>query len=436
MLNTEVSHPIRNDSQDYFAYAYNLATYGTYSKTLAATIQQALQKPPPDALRRPGYPLFLSLIYSSKHSLEIFIARTKMSQVVLSALSLLIIYAIAKQQLGYSYAIIVLMLTSFSPHLLNMNVYLLSETFFTFVQLLLFWCIANWHEKSRWQVFVTVGLLLAVAALTRAWIQYFFVVLILWMHYSRDSKFHLSRKLLVTVGFLALFSVWTIRNITVLGIAADNTLMINSLHHGMYPHFMLDDNPETKGYAYLQDPRSAEINQSVSSVLNEIHARFETDFWRHLNWYTWEKTFALLGWANLQGIDEIFIYPIKSSPYYKYDTWKATRKLMKTIHIPLMILAVFGCMLVWLPGRFLNLLPEQLFFLRLISLLCGYFVAVHAITSPFPRYAIPLRPFFYLMALLSLKLLIGRFNESNRLKLYAANPMPPSSSGAHNAQGR
>ena len=402
-VGTEVVNPIRNDAKDYASYAYNLVVHKTYSRITNANLKQETDAPPPDALRRPGYPIFLSLILDPAGSIESFIERTKIVQALLSVASLLFIFQIAKTLLGYPYAVGVLSITAVSPHLINMNAYLLSETLFTFVQLILFWGIVRWRESLPWHSLILAGILLATAALIRPWVQYFVLFLVAWMLFSNEIKFRKKHVILVTLGFVSLFSIWTMRNISTLGVASDNTLMINGLHHGMYPNFMYEGDPESHGFPYLYDPRSQEINDSVSSVLAEIHRRFQTDFWRSFRWYAVDKTPTILGWSNIQGVDEIFVYPVTRTPYYQYGLFYWTRTVMKAIHAPLMLLAIAGCLLVWAPGKWLGIDPRHLFCLRLLSLYCAYFFAVHIATAPFPRYAIPLKPVFYLMAASALK---------------------------------
>lgn len=402
-LKTEVIDPIRNDARDYVSYAYNLVAHKTYSRITDANLRQETEAPSPDALRRPGYPIFLSLLLDPADGIESFIDRIKTVQALLSVISLLIVFQIAKSLLGYPYALGVLSITALSPHLINMNAYLLSESLFTLVQLILFWGITRWRESMPWHSFILAGMLLATAALIRAWVQYFVVLLVVWMLFSNEIKLRKKHVILVTLGFVVLFSIWTIRNVSTLGITSDNTLMINGLHHGMYPDFMYEGDPESHGFAYRADPRSEEINDSVSSILAEIYHRFQTDFWRHFRWYALDKTRTVLAWANIQGVDEIFVYPITHTPYYQYGLFYGTRIAMKAIHAPLMLLAVAGCLLVWAPSKWLRIDPRHLFCLRLLSLYCGYFFAVHIVTAPFPRYAIPLKPVFYLMAASALK---------------------------------
>ena len=410
---TDVIDPIRNDARDYVSYAFNLETSNTFSRTTASNVRTELPEPPPDALRRPAYPLFLSLILNPSDSLDAFMLKAKLSQALLSSISLLLLFFIARQLLGFRYAVLALALTSFNPHIINMNVYLLSEALFIFIELLLFLCIANWRPDSKIKGFIAVGALIAIAALTRAWIQYFIILLIAWMLFSKDMSFNKKQAAIVAFSFLGIFALWTLRNLLTLGITSDSTLVINGLHHGMYPNFMFQGNPDTRGFAYLFDPNSETISHSVGSILEEILRRFQTDFWRHAYWYTWGKTTTLLSWGTIQGVHDIFIYPVTDSPFFRYGIWHWMEVVMSKLHAPLMILACAGSLLVWAPSRFHQLEVSKIFVLRLISLFFVYFLAVHLVTAPFPRYAIPLKPLLFILALIPLKVALHRFRPAS-----------------------
>jgi hypothetical protein len=75
---------------------------------------------------------------------------------------------------------------------------------------------------------------------------------------------------------------------------------------------------------------------------------------------------------------------------------------MKWLHVPMVAAAALGCLLVWLPAVTRTNGHETLFAARFVALVLLYFTALHMIGAPFPRYAIPLRPFLYGMAIFAL----------------------------------
>jgi glucan phosphoethanolaminetransferase (alkaline phosphatase superfamily) len=75
---------------------------------------------------------------------------------------------------------------------------------------------------------------------------------------------------------------------------------------------------------------------------------------------------------------------------------------MHTLHWPLVLLALAGCIIIWLPASLTRLSEPQAFTARSISLLLIYFTLLHMVGAPFPRYSIPLRPLLYGMAMFTL----------------------------------
>ena len=175
--------------------------------------------------------------------------------------------------------------------------------------------------------------------------------------------------------------------------------MINFLHHGMYPDFMYEDVPESHGFPYRYDPRAEKIGRDLSSVLKEISDRFVQTPLRHMKWYLLDKPMTLWSWNIIQGSGDAFVYPVPSSPYFHNTFFRITHRLMYILHHPFVVLALFGCLMVWFPLARLDLTQESLLIARFCSLLLIYYTLIHMIGAPFPRYSVPLRPFLYGMAL-------------------------------------
>ena len=188
----------------------------------------------------------------------------------------------------------------------------------------------------------------------------------------------------------------------VLGSMDDSTLMRNTLMHGMYPDFMYERRQETYGFPYRYDPRAAEISQSLFSVLSEISRRFRSEFIDHLVWYLWGKPTAVFSWDMVQGMGGSFIYPVIQTPYLTEKYLYLSNWIMQFLHQPVIVLSFLGCLIAWVPMRFLRINPQYphqaIFMARMLSLLLFYFVTIHMMVAPFPRYSIPLRPVNYAMA--------------------------------------
>lgn len=143
-LETKVDHPIRGDSIDYFFYAYNLRHSAVYSRSTEsyshwnASVQ-------PDAFRSPGYPFFLSAFVNG-NPLYVFpggepnstiVGRIILSQALISMATLLGVFYVCRGFLPVPLALVATSLTALSPHLIVMNSYVLTETLFCMLVVIL-----------------------------------------------------------------------------------------------------------------------------------------------------------------------------------------------------------------------------------------------------------------------------------------------------------
>jgi len=392
---TAVDVPLRADASQYYSYALNLK----YHHTFSIARFNADRIPKPDAVRAPGYPLFLTAFVTAPPT-ALMIWKIQFAQALLGSLTVLVMLAVFHRLLPERWAYAAALLLAVSPHLVMISVYLLSETLFIFLLALSLWLLVTGHRNRSRVLVLLAGVVVALAALTRPTLQYFIVPLFVLLALAGDRRFDLRLALPLLVGFVLAFTPWTVRNLQAVGSTSDPTLAIKALHHGMYPDFRYRDDPRSTGFPYRVDPRSAEIAESRESVLREIRRRFAEEPGRHLAWYLLGKPRALLSWDIIQGMGDVFIYPVTDSPYQSRPVFIATHALMKWLHWPLVILSLAAALLVWLPAPATRLPREALFPARLLSLLMVYFIALHIVAAPFPRYGIPLRPAIYGLALL------------------------------------
>lgn len=399
---TVVDSPIRADAAQYVAYAYNLRLHDTYSRQLEGLIESDVL-PKPDALRSPGYPLFL-YPFTWTPDLDRFEKDVVFAQAAISTATIMIAYGLATLVVGPLWGLVVALLTSISPHLITVNTYLLSEALFSFalaVALLLIWRANLCLRRADW---LLAGLVLGIAALVRPTLLYFVFFVAMFVVFGSNRPARVRAAGFLGLGFVFVVGAWILRNWLVLGIAGDNTLTINALHHGMYPRFVYEGHPESFGFPYRFDPDAARIAATLGSVVAAIVERFHGDFWGHAAWYA-EKPLWLFRWGIIAGQGDVFVYPTLASPYYDQAFFKATRQIMYWLHAVLVWLAFGGAVLAWLPRLSRSMAEERVFMLRLISVTYIYFILVHVVGAPFPRYAIPIRPLTYILALVPLALL-------------------------------
>ena len=394
---TRIQNPTRADAGDYTAYAYNLDRHGIYSRNKASAFGNTAA-PQPDALRSPGYPAFLSLLTSSK--LEIFITRSVYTQALISTLTLIIIALLANAIVGKLASLIVVLLAAISPHLILANSYILTETFYTFFLCLTLLTIARAQITGRQMLWMTAAILLAATTLIRPTTQYFIFLLAALAWYSTDKNNRAKISSVVVLIFVLISSIWMIRNLQAIGQPSDPQLMINGLHHGMYPGFMHNNQAATYGFPYRYDPQSADISGSVHSVLAAIFERFINQPIEYIKWYC-SKPAYFFQWDLIQG-NGIFIYPALTSTYYAEGSiFDLTHSFMRFMHPVLVIMSIAGIITGCLSTKYTLLSNKQRRVACLLSTMYLYFIFIHIIVAPFPRYSIPIRPLTYLLALLA-----------------------------------
>ena len=402
LIYTGDSYIPHGDAAKYLLYAYNVRNFGQYSQSSLRlyppdTSPDVIRdKVRPDALVTPGYPLFLSLFLGGKYS-KIQFDNIKLAQVLLSCFTILLAYYLFLQ-LGRLYGLIAASLTALSPHLVNMNLFLLTETLFCFFLLGFLFLLSRIRPESSSLLFLATGALLGLATLTRPWVQGFAILLAGYMLLSRQ-KMAIRKPIIMLLGFMIVIAPWITWNQLTFGTPGNPTLTVKSIHHGMYPDMMYNMQPETKGYPYKADPKAADFAHSPDTILEELKLRYSESPLLYLKWYLAGKISTVFSWGLLAGASDVFVYVVESTPYSSLPQFYVSRYYMEKFHPVVVLLSLIGVVLVWLPARMLGLSQRSLFFARAISLLIMYFIILHIIGAPFPRYSIPLRPVMYGMML-------------------------------------
>lgn len=410
---TVVIAPIRADAADYFHYAYNLKYHRSYSRT--PPTMNGDVAPTPDAVRSPGYPLFIAPFlsdpptYANLHQIQLI-------QALLSTLVIALVFALARLVLSPVLALLPALLTAVSPHLINTNLYLLTESLFTFLlyAALLAGAYAG-RQRGRW-LLIGCGLLIGLGTLVRPTLL--FLPLVLALLYVADGERGageaLRRSGWLVLGFVIAYGSWPLRNQIVLADGASKQLQVNFLHHGMYPDFRYRDDPVSTGYPYRFDSESPRIAHDLGSVTAEIVRRFREEPQRHLTWYLLGKPTTYWSWNIVQGMGDSFIYPVNQTPYATRNLFQTTHRIMRQLHVPLVLLAAAGALLAWLPIGSKQTTEPRRQSARLASIVALYFTLFHMIGAPFPRYAIPVYPLVYVLAVLAVSHAIGRLADHSK----------------------
>ncbi|MEJ2284951.1 MAG: hypothetical protein P8X85_15310 [Desulfobacterales bacterium] len=403
-METVVVRSLQKDAADYFNYAYNLGHHHTYSRQA----YQPFNPHPsitPDAVRHPGYPLFLSVLVDGPPDPRL-IKKIQFWQMILSTLTVVAACLLFRCFMPPLWAYTSAVLTALSPHLIIFNSYVLTETLFCLVLVCLGLLVCRLAGHPSIRLSILVGAAMALATLIRPSLQLFPVcmALILWLAFGRQRGLKLF--VYVCLGFILILSPWYIRNLATLGRAIDKTLMINFLQHGLYPDFKYQQKAESYRRPYQFDPRSDVIKTGVASVMSEIIKRFREEPATHLKWYLLGKPVKFWSWNILQGHGDMYVYYVAASPFKSRPLFQGIQKLMKFIHGPLALLAILVSLVPWIAPRIMAVNPTQLFMLRFISALLLYYTALHMVGTPLPRYSVPLRPFQFAMGLYALYVIL------------------------------
>ena len=399
VTHTYVISPFRADAREYFFSAYNLDHYGVYSSQVTWPPDQHLQPPLADAVRTPGYPLFLRLVGHPQPTVE-YESRIKLTQAVLGVLSVWMMYLIAARFLRRRWACVAALLTAISPHLAVSSTYVLTESLFFFLLLASVLGLLHAIESAKRWPFALEGLLLGLCSLVRPTMFLLpILALLVSLAIPRLKPFRISA-LLVFLGFAVAVSPWLIRNARLPPKAQQSGQLVGFLRDGSYPNFMYNNDRATYGDPYRADPMAASI-RNVPGALVYIARKFRNDPIAYTRWYLIGKPGFFLSWADITGAGDMFVYNVASSPYLDDQRFDVIRRVAYALHWPLMLLGLVGTCLPWWGARRWGLSGAPLTAARGVSLVVIYAIGFHMIGAPFPRYGVPFRPLLYPLALLA-----------------------------------
>lgn len=408
VLHTVIDSPVRSDARLYYLYGYNLKHHHTFSPSLPS------KEVVPDAFAPPVYPMVITafLEYPPTDRMLINIG---LFQAVLGTFTILFTYLLFQILGGRMVGFAAAALTTVSPHLISLTVYMLTETLFIFLMMGGLLALAYAFTRDRAGFAIWAGILIGVAALTRSTLEYFPIFIMLMgvalAFLKRCNREQLRRIFQFSGTAILIIAIWKLRNLFVVGSLSDPTLAISTLHHGMYPEFMFDNRPESLGIPYRFDPRTPQITASLGSVLHEIAARFQAAPWQYLQWYLVGKPISLLSWSMIDGWGDIFVYPPLASPYFSSAPFALARTVMLHAHSMLMLLGAICTGALLLKPRLLGLADRRVMVGYIVAGMVVYFIAVHMVGAPFPRYGVPLRPLMYGLATIAIFTAISKLRQ-------------------------
>lgn len=432
-----VQGPARADAGQYLLYAWNLKYEGVYSRSDSAF--QGGVTPEPDAVRTPGYPLFLTpfMVKDLAGAFVPFSNAVKTAQSLLIGGAVLLAFFLCRMFMPYVPSLAAAGLAAISPHLANSAIYLLTESLFAFMVMLALFLMARLLKRPGLLLGVAAGLAMGYGALVRPSLIYLplAVLPVLWLHLRAPRRVRVVAA--VALGFLVVYGAWGARNLYSVGEWSDSTLANATIQHGMYPGMMYEGDPESLGVAYNYDPATERIAGDTGATLATLWERASAEPGRYLGWYLFGKPATFWQWDIIAGMGDVFIYPTPISAYNLLWPFKLTHAISYWLHWPAVLLGALGCLLAFIGFRRRDEL-EQAGAVRLVAATLIYFTLLHMVGAPYPRYSIPLRPELFAMAALAVwlgaRLVQERLGVDFRgFRRAAADPGAPPSPGTHQA---
>jgi len=404
VADTEVVGPLRADASEYYLSAYNLTKNGVY------TMSDARLKDPgavlrPDNFRWPGQPLLIAAFMGDWPDHLLIVRKIQWVNVLAGTATLGLIGVAAAAVFPAWAAIMVVMLTAVSPHLIVLTIYVLTETPAAFfVALLLALCVVARAEDEtpRPAVMVLIGFVLGLLTLFRP----IFIGFVPLMGLAVTRR-RLEALLLVAAGVAVPVAPWLIRNLLADGLVTTPSSLAMTLVIGAYPDYVFNGDPRTFPFPQSYDPDFLKVSASVATAAGEVLRRIAADPLGMAAWYALRKPIYLWQFVNIDGVGDVLVYPVRNSPFTTDPVFTFTHDAMRVLHWPIVGLAGLGSLLVWVP-RTAKLLPQARGpVLRTASLLL-VFLAVATIPLNNPvRFAVPVLPALFLMALVLPVLVVG-----------------------------
>lgn len=409
----EHANPFRADAAEYARYAANLVYHSTYSRAVPSTVPLL-----PDAFRPPGYPLFLAAclwLFGDPAAVRWVYAL----QALLSAALVPGTLILGRRFLPRWAAWIAAVLVALSPHLISFTGYLLTELLFAFCLLLGLIAFQLALAARRPAGLFATGVLFGAGSLVNSAatpIALLAAVSLLFERplrrsHSIDWLRHPDRRGIAAllIGAALLPGLWSLRNA---GLPPESRgggdRLLATAIHGSYPGFVYRD-PRLRYYAYREDPRFREMLQSHRDFARVMSERIRERPLRYLLWYAVEKPITLWTWNMLQGVDDVYVYPLDRYGFAEQPLLDGIRIAMKGLHPLILLVALAGIPVFASRQRALREDRVRGPMPRLLLLLFGYWTFLYTLTAPWPRYAIPLRPELFLWVAFALSRLPAAF---------------------------
>ncbi|WP_195574719.1 ArnT family glycosyltransferase [Paenibacillus sp. 1001270B_150601_E10] len=265
-----VEHKVSHDSVHYDLMVRQLLEKGVY----------AYKDTEPNAKVTPGYPLFMAAIYKLvDYQHHDPFPTIRYTQVVISLISLWLLYLIAKRLGGTTVGIVALFIGAVYPPFVWSNAAVLTEVLATLFFMIYVYLQLIVFEKKTWTHALLSGAAMGLLVLTRP--EFLILLLPIYAFYyfwKKEKRTTLKLFLITVIGTGIVLSPWVIRNMVTLHEVVIASTQVNPFHAGTYPNKNYDDGlVDRKGKTQMEIAKE------------RLKVGFTEHTWEYTKWYTYGK---------------------------------------------------------------------------------------------------------------------------------------------------
>lgn len=286
-----VAHEMPHDSINYDLMVRQLLEKGIY----------AYNDTGPNALVTPGYPLFMAMIYwLASYQLNDPLPWIRMVQVLLSLLSIWMMYSITRRLSNAAGGLVVAFLSAIYPPFVWANGAILTEVLGIFLFLGYVWAQIRAFLVPTVLSALTSGVLLGLTVLVRPeFLPLIAVSYLFYWAWKKNTKEVLKLFALSLVGLVLVLMPWWIRNAVTLDEWVLTATQANPFKAGTYPY---------KNYSDGLVDEAGKTEMEVA--LERLKTGFSTQPWVFAKWYTLGKLQYLYQHVYYGGGHEPFYHVI------------------------------------------------------------------------------------------------------------------------------
>lgn len=307
---------------------------------------------------------------------------TKLLQVVLDAVTVVILFYVGRLVFPYAVAGIGALLLAVYPYTAFTSAYIGSEVLFTlFIALFVLASLLAIKKENSFAAFLVAGICLGCATMSRGTTQYFpifFLAFLAWHHRSIGRKF-LRQSAFFLLGFALIVGPWVARNFIVLDAFIPSSTAGVPLLNGSSEEFWEIDDREREFPLYVEY-----LKKEKGLIPPRRVAWVEKD--------KFHKQAAIEKYRQRLEERPLSFIPFLAEKFARM--WYATEVghrhgLILLSNLPFYLFGIAGLWLLMRSGNRAG---------ALITVLLGYFIVIHVLVYSLFRYTLPVMPYVILLS--------------------------------------